>query len=65
MLLGVLVLILIPQAIKYGLDHYVEVSFGDNDGMICGGRIGCTMDYSGRSINLNQKDFMVMVENQH
>ena len=55
----------IKEAIKYGLDHYVEVSFGDNDGMISGGRIGCTMDYSGRSINLNQKDFIVMIENQH
>jgi hypothetical protein len=53
------------EAVEYGLDHYIEVSFGDNDGMISGGRIGCTMDYSGRSINLNHKDLIVVVENQH
>ncbi len=58
-------IIKIKKAIHNKLDHYVEVSFGDNDGMIQGGRIGMTMDYSGRSINLNQKDFMVMIETQH
>lgn len=55
----------IKEALEYGLDHYIEVSFGDNDGMISGGKIGMTMDYSGRSINLNEKDLMVLVENQH
>jgi len=58
-------IIKVKKAIHNKLDHYVEVSFGDNDGMISGGRIGMTMDYSGRSINLNQKDFVVMIENQH
>ena len=58
-------LIRVKKAIHNKLDHYIEVSFGDNDGMICGGRIGTTMDYSGRSINLNQKDFIVLIENQH
>ncbi len=58
-------LIRVKRSIKYGLDHYIEISFGDNSGMISGGRIGMTMDYSGKSINLNQKDFMVMIENQH
>ena len=58
-------LVKLKKALKNGLDHYIEVSFGDNDGMIQGGRIGYTMDYEGRNINLNQKDFMVMIENQH
>jgi hypothetical protein len=55
----------VKAAVECGLDHYVEVSFGDNDGMICGGKLGVTMDYSGRDIDLNQRDFKVMVENQH
>jgi hypothetical protein len=33
--------------------------------MISGGKIGMTMDYSGRSINLKEDDFIVMVENCH
>ena len=55
----------VKKAIHNSLDHYIEVSFGDNDGMIQGGKVGMTMDYSGRSIELNQKDFMVMIEGQH
>lgn len=55
----------LKKAIENGLDHYVEVSFGDNDGMISGNRLGSTMDYEGRNININQKDFMIMIENQH
>ena len=55
----------VKKAIHNKLDHYVEVSFGDNDGMISGGRIGTTMDCSGKNIKLNQRDFMVIIENQH
>jgi len=56
---------IIKKAIEDGLDHYVEISFGDNDGMIQGGRVGTNMDYSGRNININEKDFVVIVESQH
>jgi len=58
-------IIKVKEAIHNKLDHYVEISFGDNDGMISGGRIGMTMDYSGRNINIDQKDFIVLIENQH
>ena len=55
----------IKEAIKYGLDHYIEISFGDNDGIIEGGKIGYTMDYEGRHIDINEDDFVVLIENQH
>jgi len=55
----------IEKAIENGLDHCIEISFGDNDGIISGGMMGMTMDYSGRSIKLNEKDFVVLIENQH
>lgn len=55
----------IKKAIEDGLDHYVEISFGDNDGMISGGRIGTTMDYQSSDVNIDQKDFKVIIERQH
>jgi len=55
----------LKKAIDNGLDHYVEISFGDNDGLISGGRIGYTMDYEGRHIDINEDDFVVLIENQH
>jgi predicted methyltransferase MtxX (methanogen marker protein 4) len=55
----------IKKIIKKGIDHYIEISFGDNDGMISGGRVGMTMDYSGRDIKIDEDDFVVFVENCH
>jgi len=55
----------IKEVVDKGLDHYIEVSFGDNDGMISGGRIGNTMDYSGRHIDIDDDEFVVIIKNQH
>jgi hypothetical protein len=48
-----------------GLDSLVEISFGDNDGIIQGGAIGMTMDYSGRDIKIDDDTFAVVIENCH
>jgi len=47
---------------KKGLTSICEIGFGDNHGQISGLGIGSIMDYEGRCININTKDFAVMTE---
>ena len=47
---------------KNGLDHAIQIGFGDNHGEVCGGDIGYSMDYEGRSIHILEKDFAVFTE---
>ncbi len=47
---------------KIGLNSYLEIEFGDNDGHICGGRIGDTMDYEGRHIRLSNDEIMLLTD---
>ena len=47
---------------KNGLTSVLVIGFGDNDGDISGPGLGSVMDYDGRSININEKDFVVWTE---
>lgn len=51
--------------VERGLKSLVEITFGDNDGIISGGGVGSTMDYSGKNINIDDDEFAVVIENQH
>lgn len=51
--------------VERGLKSLVEVTFGDNDGIISGRGVGMTMDYSGRNINIDDDEFAIVIENQH
>ena len=48
----------LKSAKKRGLTSTIKISFGDNHGSICGGRIGNTMDFEGRKIDINKEDFI-------
>ena len=52
----------LQTAKKRGLQSVIIIGFGDNSGNVCGGRIGNTMDYEGRHININKEDFIVFTE---
>lgn len=45
-----------------GLTSMFTIGFGDNDGEICGGPVGTTMDYEGRHIKVNDDDFIIITE---
>ena len=49
----------LETAKKRGLTSGIIIDFGDNHGVICGGRIGNTMDYAGRYTHIDKKDFLV------
>jgi hypothetical protein len=40
----------------------LEIGFGDNHGEVCGGYVGYTMDYAGRSIRIEEEDLIVYTE---
>jgi hypothetical protein len=42
-----------------GLCNMIRIDIGDNDGAISGGIVGNVMDYRGRHINIDKKDFRV------
>ena len=52
----------LQAAIKNGLTSVLVIGFGDNDGAISGQGLGCTMDYEGRMIDIDEKDFIVLTE---
>jgi hypothetical protein len=54
--------IVIEEAVKGGFVNFIRIGFGDNAGIISGGRIGTTMDYEGRGINIHKPDFIVTTE---
>jgi hypothetical protein len=45
-----------------GFKSVFDIGFGDHDGDISGGQIGNIMDYEGRTINLNEDDFVIFTE---
>lgn len=45
-----------------GLISTLVIGFGDNNGEISGGLVGTTMDYFGRSIDLDRDDFVILTE---
>lgn len=47
---------------KNGLCSVLKIGFGDNHGEICGGNVGNTMDYAGRSIQMNEDDLVIVTE---
>jgi hypothetical protein len=53
---------LLNKAKEKGLTKVFVIGFGDNDGEICGGIIGPTMDYEGRNINIDDDDLMILTE---
>jgi hypothetical protein len=53
---------LLKEASKNGLTWIYNIQFGDNHGDVCGGRIGCTMDYAGQGMEINTPDFVVYTE---
>ena len=55
-------LVKIQSAKKKGLTSVLNIEFGDNDGDISGGDLGYCMDYEGRYISIDKKDFIVYTE---
>jgi hypothetical protein len=47
---------------KNGLTSVLIIGFGDNNGNISGGDLGYCMDYEGRYISIDEKDFLVLTE---
>ena len=52
----------LETAKRRGLTSGIVIDFGDNHGVVCGGRIGNTMDYAGRYTHIDKKDFIVYTE---
>ena len=50
------------MAKKKGLTSVFVIGFGDNHGQISGGGLGTVMDYEGRDIDIDEKDFVVFTE---
>lgn len=52
----------LKKAKENGFTGVVTIGFGDNHGEICGGRVGTTMDYEGRSISIDDDSFIVFTK---
>ena len=52
----------LKTAKEKGLNKVLVVEFGDNHGHIQGGDVGNAMDYEGRNIDIDEKDFIVFTE---
>lgn len=44
---------------KRGLRNLIRIDMGDHEGAISGGLVGNVMDYRGRYINIDKKDFRI------
>jgi len=53
---------LLQKGKERGLTSVIKVGFGDNHGEISGDIVGCTMDYRGRHIRIDESDFIVVTE---
>lgn len=53
---------LLEECETRGLTSYLGISFGDNEGDVSGIPVGITMDYEGRSMLIDEEDFVVYTE---
>jgi hypothetical protein len=43
----------------------LQIEFGDNHGHVCGGTVGCGMDYERKKVEMNENDLIVFTECNH
>ena len=51
--------------LKKGFTKVLEIEFGDNDGHVAGGNIGCSMDYNHYELETKKEDLVIITESRH
>ena len=51
--------------LKEGFTKVLEIEFGDNDGHVSVGNVGCSMDYNHYELETRKEDLVIITESRH